>query len=114
MNVINFNLLFQIYRFTKSHWENESGKPLKSSYNLYKYDNEILRDLLQDPNSWGLPRNASFFSNFLLTYSDPKLGIRKERSISGNSTVEPEPRYGHAAASLEGTHILKLTLFIHI
>lgn len=97
----------QIYSFTKSQWENEYGEPFKSAHNLNKvYDNEILRELLLDPseiNLWGLPKNASFFRNFLLTYSNPKVTMRYERSAGENLTIsEPEPRYGHAAASLEG------------
>lgn len=114
-NLNNVLGALQIFRFQANAWQNENGELLFSDYN--KLDTNFLKAALHEPESkiLGLESNPSFLRSVLHGYinhgeSHMLRSKRTERLLNFNETASPLPRYGHAAASLNGEfiHLQKL------
>lgn len=113
--------LLQIYDFSKSEWQNETGMKLRNRYFSRNVDKGLLRAVLHQNDDearlWGLKNRASLFHNILISISDendntsPRSSRSTTHAKTNNTKLNdkmsgPDPRYGHAGCTYESGFVI--------
>lgn len=101
----------EVYRFKTSTWEDENGNLIKSSvYHDESHHKEVLKNVLLDKNfkdtsDLGLS-NQLWLRAALLSHVQTSSAAHEAVAKVYTKRVKPQPRYGHAACSINGSFVI--------